>query len=70
MRRFLRNHFQGLLVVGALLLLGFTVFYVLWGIKILAGNITRALVAPTEQRTDLHFNLEEAKKLNLPLIRQ
>lgn len=69
MNRFITNHFQILLVFLGLILLGLIIFYVLWGMDIIVRNITKAISQPASRSTDFVFNLEAARKLNLPVER-
>jgi len=52
-----------LLLIVVLLLLGFCIFLIISSLTFLIKNINLVLKAPVQSSPEVHFNLEEAKKL-------
>ena len=68
MKRFVRIHYQGVLVLATILIISVLVFYSLWAIKMGVGNLNKALSGGADEGEKINFDIEGAKKLDLRLL--
>ena len=64
-RELLKMHPEWLLTGAALLLLGILAVFFVWSITGLAADFGKAVVPGTGKGSNLNFDLESAKRLNL-----
>ena len=67
MKRFLRIHYQGLLVLATVLIIAVLAFYSVWAIKMGVENLNKALSGDADKGTRINFDIERAKNLDLRL---